>query len=614
MQVGTQNTSPVQLLTAALRVVIWSWGAWWATRHLLAGPFWQVLVAMSWIAFPLIFQLLYVQIIAKTRRRESLLHTGWLYRVFSGRLISVVVAVTGGWVAAAYLLIRLATFSNRELLLFYSVVPGFVLCFACVRGWLQHQYKAYLVPYQALWLARLLTPLLLVLLYMALVPAMVMQPPDPPYPTLSELIEQSQAKLTLLQGSQALQQFGRIVMTGDALQMHLLSPVQEAGWVGMAAGLDLGLLLFLACASLSFLYLPFSEWRRLALPLTDAFPLRRLHTAELARVAAFSSFILMFILLPVSVWMEQQARVHPQFEQLTSRFVLHLEQIDEAWYRPGTSEKLMAARQQALSETGVAVALLQESVDAGFAAMESNIDPYLDWYYSLGGEYGRLFNLLSGDIDAYMAGKLVEILQRGDAFADVQQTLTLALARQSQASSRYQELARQILASNAVDPGDIPVAPLVQLSLAEVLDPPLHKELFNFQTRLASAGGAMAVAGVMSAAVATKISSQVLGKASFKLAAKSLSKLVASKAAGSTAGAGAGAVTGAAMGSVVPGIGTAIGAVIGGIVGGMMVGVAIDKAMLELEEEVNRDALHAEIAAGLHKARDDFRLNLMPAQ
>ena len=56
-----------------------------------------------------------------------------------------------------------------------------------------------------------------------------------------------------------------------------------------------------------------------------------------------------------------------------------------------------------------------------------------------------------------------------------------------------------------------------------------------------------------------------------------------------SAGATGGAATGAAIGSIVPFVGTAIGATVGGVLGALTVGVAVDAALLQLEEALNRE-------------------------
>ena len=111
---------------------------------------------------------------------------------------------------------------------------------------------------------------------------------------------------------------------------------------------------------------------------------------------------------------------------------------------------------------------------------------------------------------------------------------------------------------------------------------------------------------VRNISIAGKLMAKVVTKSSFKLATQAAAKLVASKAAGTTLGAGAGATAGGAIGSIVPGFGTAIGALIGGVIGGLAVGVGIDKALIEFEEAVGREAFRAELLQALDEARREY--------
>jgi len=47
-----------------------------------------------------------------------------------------------------------------------------------------------------------------------------------------------------------------------------------------------------------------------------------------------------------------------------------------------------------------------------FPRIERNVDGYLDWYYSITGEYVRLGNFAAGNIEAHMKGKLNEYLKK----------------------------------------------------------------------------------------------------------------------------------------------------------------------------------------------------------
>ena len=62
-------------------------------------------------------------------------------------------------------------------------------------------------------------------------------------------------------------------------------------------------------------------------------------------------------------------------------------------YRQGTVEQIENARAEAASSVGAAADQLRGEVDAAFARLEIDaVNEYLDWYYSLTGEYGRIID------------------------------------------------------------------------------------------------------------------------------------------------------------------------------------------------------------------------------
>jgi hypothetical protein len=454
--------------------------------------------------------------------------------------------------------------------------------------------------------ARLVTPTLLATLFFCY--GQALQPPamDPGPPRA--WMDAAQAGVADIEGSAALRLAGQYVMLGQGLQDYGMAFSRSPLLWRAVAALDLWLLLYLVCAVYGLLLLPAREWRRLVVPLTDAAEAPPPRPAQLALFSGVLAFVVLFLVTPLLAWTELWVREQPVVRHSADLVVLHLERIGDAWYRPGTAASLQTARREALALGSGAVAALDAQLDTAFAAMEGRVDDYLDWYYSLGGEYARLGYLLSGNLESYMEERLRLTLQQGDVFAPVQRTLDAALAAQAVARQRYLARARDILATGRVDPAGYPVTPLLTLDLDTLLQPPVHQDLLRFENRLLVSGGSSAVAGVMSAALAAKLSSRMAAKAGFKLAAKSLGKLATGKLAGSTMGAGAGAATGATVGSVVPGVGTAVGAVVGGLIGGIATGLVIDKALIEFEEAVGRDAFKEELVQELRRAREEFPL------
>jgi hypothetical protein len=584
----------------------WLAGARFASGAFAGGPLWQVMVAVLFISLPLVTFILYQRVISKSLRRMQFLPDSLFYRIFSGRLFGLVLALLAGLPAAVFLLIRLHVYSLAQWLLVFAVVPVFLLVYRRTMVIISSQYRPWLVTIMALRWSRLVTPFLMVLAWL-----LVTLPGDhalTPALTLVEAIESARLQVADLQGSAALHFAAELVMITDGMKNFALQlPGSfDSRLMLLAAGIEAWLVFWLASTVLSAFMLPWREWRRVLVPLTDAGEPPALTVYDIGFSSAVVSFILAFILLPLGAWLETRATNSQPVQRAPEAFVLQLEQIGDNWYRPGTSLLLEQARQVVLTENGVAMEGMREELDYAFSLVEQNVDLYLDWYYSLGGEYTRIAHLLAGNLEQYMSDRLLRTLQQGDVFAGVQGRLQTALDANEMAAEQFLIEARRILAANSVDPGDYRVEPLLQVELAGILDAPVHQDLISLQSRILAGSSGSAVAGVMTGAVAAKLGSRMVAKGSFKLAAKALGKLVASKTAGTSLGAGAGAAAGAAAGSVVPGIGTAIGAVIGGIAGGLAVGIGIDKALIEFEEAVSRDAFRMELLAAINEVHTEF--------
>jgi hypothetical protein len=97
-----------------------------------------------------------------------------------------------------------------------------------------------------------------------------------------------------------------------------------------------------------------------------------------------------------------------------------------------------------------------------------------------------------------------------------------------------------------------------------------------------------------------------VAKATGKKVAGKLAAKAALKAGAKAAGIGGGAALGAAAGSVVPGLGTALG----GILGAAAVWLATDKAVVEVDEHLNRGEFEADIRALIDEEKTRIKTDL----
>jgi hypothetical protein len=299
---------------------------------------------------------------------------------------------------------------------------------------------------------------------------------------------------------------------------------------------------------------------------------------------------------------------------------------------PGESVYLDAAaltrtRNQLLARLderrGEAEARLRRSVDQGleriFAEADKQIPAFADWYYSLTGEYLRLFNAAFGDLAAFLAEKLDELVFTPAGTAQAIDTLGTQLGETSvaevnQAAGEVRDLLLELVRSSGLPAKQVRVTGEWDLGggLGTHFEPfiALTPEDIARQGVAASAGAAAA------AVTAKKLGSAAVAKAAGKLAAKpslgaasalaaKLGLKSAAKAGGTLGATGTGAATGAALcaGTVAGAPLSPACALIGGAVTGVTAWLLVDKAVIEADEYLNRE----EFEAGLREALAEQR-------
>ena len=308
---------------------------------------------------------------------------------------------------------------------------------------------------------------------------------------------------------------------------------------------------------------------------------------------ALVGVLVLGILVQTTAGLDGLARRHES--PLALKRLPECERIGRQLYSLGTLE---ATRQQALQALGrmrAGQALCQSGHDMQ-AQLDLALECYLDWYFSLGAEWGRIFSLLTGDVNQFLQDKLTASLVATPGLeawmqALQQQALDSGAALEQGRQGVEQTLARHHLAlgsGQCIVRAEAPTLPALDL-------------LGDARQRLQ----ASAMAGTGAGALAAVVAGKAMAKTSMKAAGKVLAKAAAKQGLGKVGTAAAGA----ALGSVLPGIGTAAGAV-AGAVAGAMIGVGIDWAALYAEERLTRDAMREDLRSALQEPLRDMRLAL----
>ena len=290
--------------------------------------------------------------------------------------------------------------------------------------------------------------------------------------------------------------------------------------------------------------------------------------------------------------------------------------------------------QTLMEETTVTSAALSEDarndliprVNAVFDARVANVDSYLDWYYSLGADYERLGNLITGTIESFVADQLTSSLEAGVDDSEYLSTLQSYVNQAAALKAEYEEglanseligIPEWLLTSTEAITADFLAGPIEPTQ--RLLD---AGERFGISATVGGAGGiaagvatSKAVGGAAEKA-ATKSAEKAAGKQATKTAEKAAAKSIGSKIVekaaskaffkaivsriGSMIGSrGVGAAVGGAAGTLVgPGVGTAVG-----IAAGAAIGVGVDYGLLMLDEAQNRESYKAEIIESIEEER-----------
>jgi hypothetical protein len=271
---------------------------------------------------------------------------------------------------------------------------------------------------------------------------------------------------------------------------------------------------------------------------------------------------------------------------------------------------------------------LDHETEMIFQAASNNIPAFADWYYSLVGEYTRLLYAAFGNLPEYLSQQLNQRVFQPSGTADaidrLAATLDARLTEQlKNAAFDMQKLLVRLVRAQQVSQDEANVRIAGEWALGTQLA--AHMETYVSLTSQDIARQSLATsAGIAtSAIIAKKLGAKTVAKVSTKFAGtKSLGALTtaaaklglksAAKAGGALGSAGTGAVSGAAFcAGTVAGAPLAPGcALVGGAVTGLAAWLLVDKAVLETEELLNREALEDELRQALLAQREELRISL----
>ncbi len=592
---------------------LWAVCTFFISQWFAVYNFWIVVLSVALFSAPIALGRIYLSTTTQIHGLSKYRPEGILFWLKSRRFLRSALWILWALVSSFLMLVQFHTYSHVEWIAFFSVIPIFYLVFTFSERFLVRELKPYLVTSYALRWAGAITPVIMVVLFIIV---NVFFGSANTYPTAQSAIDAQKNLVENMTGSALVYEAAQLLAWYNGVKEFALSRLSEFSATTAMVFTAVGLLIlfFNACAMLGCLLIPAHEYRRIFNPLSNVDTPALMNPGRVALISGVVTFVALFIYVPLfaalEAWTKQNSDWIEQRKKVEAKATQFVEMIGSEYVNPGTIEKIQIAKMQALRNAEKSMAEVEIEADKAFDRLKLNVDPFLDWYYSLPAEYLRIGHLLTGNLEGYLENKLSYYLRQGDAFSGVGRTLNAALEQHKAVLEEYKKKVSEIIGANRIASVGSSIEIARKMSIQDALTPPIHEDTIRISDRLFGGLGAGAVVGTITAMITAKVISKAVGKATIKKAAQVLVKVVGGKTLSSVGGASAGAAIGAAAGSAVPIVGTAIGAAIGGIVAGVLTGVTVDKLLLMLEEAMNRDEFRQELLNSIEAARTDFKSKL----
>lgn len=517
-----------------------------------------------------------------TERKKAVLNKyndkGIASAFMSRRTLSYILAVLVALFLSFFILVKLYLSSGIEKTALLLALPVFLIARVIAVKFAEKIYTEYYKPNEIKRITYLLSAVILGVLY-----------PLTVYfaggygsgsSSFSDISVKAFAALAPLEGNPIAYVVGYLISFSDSLSVFLLMTASSSGSIYLTGVLALlfvgnslffyGVMNYIGAFSLSK-----NEIKGIFEPLV-----KKEDTPDTNKfMAAFIFVLVVFFIYPTAFVLVRAEIVAKSavFDYVKEKAKVAVEIIDGAVYKLGTLREIEITKASIYGESRME---LEKAVNKTYDEMEANVDKYLDWYYSLGAEYSRIYRLLTGSVEEYMQEKLRKAIAPSEG-------LNQAFAVFKENTEKAKAEVEKILQQNRLNLKDGQYKVVINTNLEDVYKKNEIKNIISLKERLFFSTGVSLAAG----AIASKMAGKIASKTAFKTASKAAVKMAAKKGAG------------AALSTVTGAFTSVFTSPIGGAAIGIATGVALDKGMLKLEEAINRDNYKSEIISALEESR-----------
>jgi hypothetical protein len=576
------------------KTLLWFGLTWLLVQGIGLSQLWTILVAIMFVAAPIAMGGMYVSTIRKIRKLHLLSPKGYLYRLKSRRGLTMLLWAVWALVSAPFVVLQLHTYETLEILaLLVSILPLWYL-FKVIGRIMEKETKPFVAAYYTFRLTRWAGVAIVIVIYFAL---QFSVGDRPSFRSPDEALQVEKKKIEDITGSALMREVGEWMATWNGARRYFLSSLSPDGTV-LVAGLSVGAIAFNLVIIFCCFLVPMREFRRILGPLTEDPIPPPLPKTRVALFVFCMTFFSLFIYLPFSAYLETEVRRSGQVTQArkyAERAIRDALKIGDDYFRPEIKMRFSKILEELEREREELVRATLADVDRIFAAQEGQVEAYLDWYYSLGGECSRLAKLLVGQLEKYMEDQLREKLRLGELERQYGDIITEATRKMEGIVKKANAKVYEMKSFYKLGDNELKNYKLhVVETLPSLEELPGFREKIPFETRL-RATGVGAFAGAGTGYIATVMVSKAVGKNLVKASAVAVIKALASQ--GIKVGAGAAGFL----------AGGPVGAAAGAVAGGLLV----DKVALALEEKFSREDHRRQLITLIHDTRDELKQQIV---
>ena len=533
---------------------------------------WLFSVAIVFVSVPITLHLAYCSSLKRGQKNLIFVENGWMHRLLSGVTFRLLICFVVGLLVAAITVFQLRAIDTTEILVLFLVIPIFLLSTQYITRPVTEQ----VVKPHKLRISIRLSQWITIGVYLGIY-AFLLVTSQPPTTSSEPSINHFE--------SAVVQQLSLLGDLWHYLPTYALQHSLEHNkliFVVLVTILGKALFIYGLLSVISILLIPRNDLVRAIAPANNNPKAPDLSKDRIMwKFSLVSVFVIIFY-FPVLVNVEARLSDIPIEQRPVEKLKFEVEFIAKTLVAIGTGQKLYNYRNEHIANSR-SLADLEKKLNSAFNHVETNVDKFLDWYYSLSAEYARLGSLVTGNLDEYLNQKFEETLNKNNPFSSFYAAIEDGIKAEEQHNNEHRNATSEIINGNVISgiPQNLLRVTKINFNDSKLLGAYKAAENRFKQRGLYSIGIGLGTTTVVSDAVAKKIVSKNIMKNGIK-ALKNYFILNTSW-------------VGAALGTTIaPGVGTIVGAA---------VGIGVDALLINLEELIERDEFRKELLKPINETR-----------